>query len=437
MTVGFMTEAGRKTGDSTIDRLALEYEQRYGIPLNDRQIRLIDRSIDLPEYGGPAYMQSLPFSDPDRMRKINERRNLLTLDNLGIKPGGDLPGADLPIFGGPAPLPDPRDRPRLPQVIDEARRSPPIFKPPFRRDPPLPRLPPIFGGPTRPRDPRPQPRMGGMDDISNYLNRESPYEGIGDYLLNRPVFDRGQRTDDPMSMFRYRDRLGEGLDSMRGQRQMFQDRLRELQSRFDTARTDAQTERQSMLDRIAELEGRPTQEPVDIDALRDSIRQEILAEMAGQTPASTTPEQPVTPPTTAPVNVSDGRADELGLFDVGNEMGQGGMYDRMAPPNIEELREIVMGSDAIPRRESTPPPMTPPDPSRLAGMVMGVRQPPPPPDPSRLDNMVMGVRQPDNNRLQEMIDALAGRSSEAAPPPLNRDLAEALSRIRVGIGGSM
>ena len=102
MTVMFMTDAGRKTGDSKIDRLAMEYEDKYGQPLTEAQIERLDQLAGSSEYGDYAidmsgFASDAPFGSPQRESELNaytknlqDERNAkranFTLENLGISP---------------------------------------------------------------------------------------------------------------------------------------------------------------------------------------------------------------------------------------------------------------------------------------------------------------------------------------------------------------
>lgn len=102
MTVMFMTDAGRKTGDSKIDSLAMEYEDKYGQPLTDAQIERLDQLSGSSEYGNYAidtsgFASDAPFGSPQReselnayMKNLQDERNAkranFTLENLGISP---------------------------------------------------------------------------------------------------------------------------------------------------------------------------------------------------------------------------------------------------------------------------------------------------------------------------------------------------------------
>ncbi len=107
MTVMFMTDAGRKTGDSKIDRLAMEYEDKYGQPLTDAQIERLDQLSGSSEYGNYAidtsgFASDAPFGSPQReselnayMKNLQDERNAkranFTLENLGISPDQTSP----------------------------------------------------------------------------------------------------------------------------------------------------------------------------------------------------------------------------------------------------------------------------------------------------------------------------------------------------------
>ena len=102
MTVMFMTDAGRKTGDSKIDRLAMEYEDKYGQPLTEAQIERLDQLAGSSEYGNYAidmsgFASDAPFGSPQRESELdaytknlqderNAKRANFTLENLGISP---------------------------------------------------------------------------------------------------------------------------------------------------------------------------------------------------------------------------------------------------------------------------------------------------------------------------------------------------------------
>jgi hypothetical protein len=107
MTVMFMTDAGRKTGDSKIDSLAMEYEDKYGQPLTEAQIERLDQLAGSPEYGDYAidpsgFASDAPFGSPQResefnayMKNLQDEKNAkranFTLENLGILPDQTSP----------------------------------------------------------------------------------------------------------------------------------------------------------------------------------------------------------------------------------------------------------------------------------------------------------------------------------------------------------
>jgi len=117
--------------------------------------------------------------------------------------------------GGPAPMPGgpvmgyPEQRFPQPQPLPGGGL--------FDRLQPAPR--PMPGQPDQRMPPRP-PGAGSLFDTPDkndynrllanayqdqYRNAPSPYAAQADYLMNRPVFDRGPRTDDPMFAFRAKD----------------------------------------------------------------------------------------------------------------------------------------------------------------------------------------------------------------------------------------
>lgn len=97
-----MTDAGRNTGDSKIDRLAMEYEDKYGQPLTSAQIERLGQLSGSSEYGNYAidtsgFASDAPFGSPQReseldayMENLQDERNAkranFTLENLGISP---------------------------------------------------------------------------------------------------------------------------------------------------------------------------------------------------------------------------------------------------------------------------------------------------------------------------------------------------------------
>jgi len=173
-----------------------------------------------------------------------------------------------------------------------------------------------------------------MDSIEEYGAGYNPYGQMGDYLMNRPVFDRGERPGSPMDMFRGPAAGGGGLfEEAVGQiqqqapviQQQYEDYQRlmqeqqqaaeaaraaeaeakaaaqaeadaAMQARFDELnqrladqaaaaaareqeyRTSGELEREQLLARIAELEGAKP----DIDAIRESIRADVMSNLPAQ-----------------------------------------------------------------------------------------------------------------------------------------------------------
>jgi uncharacterized protein YoxC len=243
MTVMFMTEAGRKTGDSNIDRLAAEYEDTYGMPLSDAQIERLSFLSDKPEFGNYAidtsdFVSDAPFGSPQRDSELRDFTNRLIAErnakreNLTLETAGLLP--DQPVLGGPDG-PGSRSRPRSPEVVKDR----PIFAPPNRfprgrppGDPGFARtgdgmsqrpgtgvgnyralpvgggivLPPMTDQRARlprerlPRREKGRPRRPSIfsprvsDDLAaaqeEYGSTVSPFADLSQFL-NRPVFDRG------------------------------------------------------------------------------------------------------------------------------------------------------------------------------------------------------------------------------------------------------
>jgi len=314
-----------------------------------------------------------------------------------------VPGEDYIPFVPPW-MTDGKENPFTPPENTEApfpgRRGPmPPPEAPYQPGPIVaPRMPPPPGQPKNPYEgggqPQPQPgygqQQGGisdlfrpygsglqdspygnlMDSIAEYGAGYNPYGQMGDYLMNRPVFDRGERPGSPMDMFRTPTSGGAGdlfdtaLGQMREQapviqqqQQDFQDQLAQqqadreakaradaeaqaaaqaeadkaMQARFDELnqrladqeaaaaareqeyRTAGQSERDELLARIAELEGRKP----DIEAIKsqldlpninvDELRQQI-AESIG-TGRSVVPEETI-------AQIRQQVQDSLGLGDL-------------------------------------------------------------------------------------------------------------------------
>lgn len=245
---------------------------------------------------------------------------------------------------GPMPDKGPIYQP-MPRPPRPPGRPPIDLGPPFRLPPELPRFP----------SPEPeQPSRGGigdlfrpygsglqdspygnlMDSIAEYGAGYNPYSQMGDFLMNRPVFDRGERPGSPMDMFRGPAAGGGGLfEEAVGQMQQqapaiqqqyedYQSQMEEqrqaeeaaraaeaeakaaaqaeadaaMQARFDELnqrladqeaaaaareqeyRTSGESEREQLLARIAELEGAKP----DLDAIRESIRADVMSNLPSQ-----------------------------------------------------------------------------------------------------------------------------------------------------------
>lgn len=168
-------------------------------------------------------------------------------------------------------------------------------------------------GSMTPQPTMPPPAMGASDDLfgapgagsydnlmsrafQEYTSGQSPYAGAADFLMNRPVFDRGARPESSMpstSMpsFSYSDPGGMGgLATMQAQQpaiqQQYDQFAQQIQSAQEAAQQQAQqqsdmaaSERQALMDRIAALEGK---EGPDLDAFGAQLRQDILGEIPEQ-----------------------------------------------------------------------------------------------------------------------------------------------------------
>jgi len=212
------------------------------------------QELNLPEPNLPR-----PGGEMPQMRTMEFRdRNGNGIDDRDEATGGPAPMPGGPVMGypeqrfpQPQPLPggglfdrlQPVKPPGLPQPprmdVGEPVRPPlgsivarpgimpgemdfprPRFPDPMPRFPeptPMPR--PMPGQPDQRMPPRP-PGAGSLFDTPDkndynrllanayqdqYRNAPSPYAAQADYLMNRPVFDRGPRTDDPMFAFRAKD----------------------------------------------------------------------------------------------------------------------------------------------------------------------------------------------------------------------------------------
>ena len=179
-------------------------------------IRLFDQ--DNPNRQGPGQIPPMAPSDPGDLIVDGPMPPMRTMDfqdanGNGIDDRDEVRGGPAPMPGGPVRLPQPR--PRLPgggkileDIFGKGRNDPPRMPP---------KLPPL-------RPPMTPPESGGSDEglfgnqnkagydriLSNlyqdqYRNQGSPYAAQADYLMNRPVFDRGVRTDNPMFTFEKKD----------------------------------------------------------------------------------------------------------------------------------------------------------------------------------------------------------------------------------------
>ena len=293
------------------------------------------------EDSGPVY-ETNPMM-PDGMRLYDPRRR------SGFEDGINPPPPP-PQRSPGRPLPPGNIQDMLERMRDKFGRTP--------RRGPLPEKGPIFQVPRMPYpEPQPMPhaqREGGigdlfrpygsglqdspygnlMDSIAEYGAGYNPYGQMGDYLMNRPVFDRGERPGSPMDMFRGPAAGGGGLfEEAMGQmqqqapviQQQYEDAQRQMeeqrqaaeaaraaeaeakaaaqaeadaamQARFDELnqrladqeaaaaareqeyRTSGESEREQLLARIAELEGAKP----DLDAIRESIRADVMSNLPSQ-----------------------------------------------------------------------------------------------------------------------------------------------------------
>ena len=183
---------------------------------------------NLPRPGGEMpQMRTMDFQDANR-NGIDDRDE--ATGGPAPMPGGPVMGYPEMRFPQPQPLPGGVDPGRgIPQpmpmpggnIFDKLQPTPQPMPMPggglFDRLQPAPR--PMPGQPDQRMPPRP-PGAGSLFDTPNkndynrllanayqdqYRNAPSPYAAQADYLMNRPVFDRGPRTDDPMFAFRAKD----------------------------------------------------------------------------------------------------------------------------------------------------------------------------------------------------------------------------------------
>jgi len=177
--------------------------------------------VNLPRPGGEMpQMRTMEFRD----------RNGNGIDDRDEATGGPAPMPGGPVMGYPEqrfPQPQPLPGGGLFDRLQPVK--PPGLPQPPRMDVGEPVSPPLGsivarpgimpGQPDQRMPPRP-PGAGSLFDTPNkndynrllanayqdqYRNAPSPYAAQADYLMNRPVFDRGPRTDDPMFAFRAKD----------------------------------------------------------------------------------------------------------------------------------------------------------------------------------------------------------------------------------------
>lgn len=225
----------------------------------------------------------------------------LPVDVPPRKLGTPKPPIFRPSPGGSGPIiADPGTIITTPPKADERRTG--GIKPPFpvKTMPvdPVP-LPPMSTPPSM--DLFGPPGAGTYDAImsrtaQDYLSQPSPYAGISEFLLNRPVFDRGpsperQPMASPTPTFSYGNQAGaQGLAALSAQQPMMQEQYdrfaQQIQSAQEAAQQQAQqqtdlaaSERQALMDRITALE---SQEGPDLDAFGAQLRQDILGQMPEQ-----------------------------------------------------------------------------------------------------------------------------------------------------------
>ncbi len=323
------------------------------------------------EDSGPVY-ETNPMM-PDGMRLYDPRRRSEIADppfdpridyDIGPPPPeeyfrreGRLPGDPFPGTNPPPPppqrspgrpLPPGNIQDMLERMRDKFGRTPrrgpmpdkgPVLGPPYRMPPELPRFPrreperPSRGGISdlfRPYGSGLQDSPYGnlMDSIAEYGAGYNPYSQMGDFLMNRPVFDRGERPGSPMDMFRgpvssaggglFEEAVGQIQQQAPAIQQQYDDAQRQMeeqraqaeadkaaaqaeadaamQARFDELnqrladqeaaaaareqeyRTSGEAEREQLLARIAELEGAKP----DLDAIRESIRADVMSNLPSQ-----------------------------------------------------------------------------------------------------------------------------------------------------------
>ena len=225
-----------------------------------------------PEQLPTGDIRTIKFTDDhiSRLQPIKDERR-----TGGIKPPFPV---KLPPINTIMPV-DPRP---LPPVFEDTLPLPPMSTPPSMD---------LFG----------PPGAGTYDAImsrtaQDYMSQPSPYAGMSEFLLNRPVFDRGpsperQPMASPTPTFSYGNQAGaQGLAALSAQQPMMQEQYdrfaQQIQSAQEAAQQQAQqqtdlaaSERQALMDRITALE---SQEGPDLDAFGAQLRQDILGQMPEQ-----------------------------------------------------------------------------------------------------------------------------------------------------------
>ena len=285
---------------------------------------------------------------------------------------------------------------------------------------------------------QPMPQSGGTDAaMQAYFGEPSPYAQMGDYLMNRPVFQRGTRPDNPMSSFQYQDVVGDSIGAMGQQQSAIQQQYEALMQQAQNERAAQDADRQALMDRIAALEGRPQQPAIDMDALRSQIREEVMAGM---------PTMPTPRPTmagTRPGPTVPNRQSGAGLMRINDLMRDARQRDFIRndpnrgrattmPVKARDNRGLMrrlseaMEAKRQPSRGSAAPQSMP---------LRARRQPVPP--PVRRTNPAMRRRSPSQAQRPVMQrNARATRRGGITSMPLPADVRNQLMR-GIGIGGRM
>ena len=285
---------------------------------------------------------------------------------------------------------------------------------------------------------QPMPQSGGTDAaMQAYFGEPSPYAQMGDYLMNRPVFQRGTRPDNPMSSFQYQDVVGDSIGAMGQQQSAIQKQYEALMQQAQQERAAQDADRQALMDRIAALEGRPQQPAIDMDALRSQIREEFMAglptmpsprpTMTGARPGPTVPNRQSG---AGLMRINDLMRDARQRDFIRNDPNRG--RPSIMPVKARDNRGLMtrlseaMEAKRQPSRGSAAPQSMP---SRAR------RQPVPP--PVRRTNPVMRRRSPSQAQRPVMQrNARATRRGGITSMPLPADVRSQLMR-GIGIGGRM